>query len=150
MPQSLSQVLIHLVFSTKDRAPFLTGSIGTDTHAYLATVARDMNCQCYRVGGVSDHVHLAVRLSRTTTQSKLVEQLKISSSRWLKQQHPDLYAFAWQRGYGVFSVSPRNLDALLLYIDNQEEHHKTVSFQEEYRRFLDRYQIPYDEQYVWD
>ncbi len=150
MPQSLSLLLIHVIFSVKDRAPMLGVTIRPALHAYLATVARNADCECYRVGGVADHVHLAVRQSRTVTVAKLVEVLKTSSSKWLKSQSPDLTGFSWQRGYGVFSVGPANLDDLRLYIDNQEEHHRTRTFQEEYRNFLTKYGIEYDERYVWD
>ncbi len=150
MPQSLSYLLTHIVFSTKDRVPVLNAAVRPALHAYLATVARNADCECFRAGGVADHVHLAIRLSRTLTMAKLVEELKTSSSKWLKTQTPELAIFAWQRGYGAFSVGPSDLDALLLYIDNQEEHHRTRTFQDEYRAFLTKYGIEYDERYVWD
>jgi putative transposase len=150
MPQSLSYLLIHIVFSTKDRAPFLNPEVRPALHAYLATVSRNANCECYRVGGVADHVHLAIRLSRNTTIAHLIEELKISSSKWLKTQSPALAQFAWQNGYGVFSVGPSDLETLRAYIDKQEEHHRTHTFQEEYRTFLKRYGVEYDERYVWD
>ena len=150
MPQSLSFLLIHVVFSTKDRAPDLDPAIRPALYAYLATVARNAGCECYRVGGVADHVHLAIRFSRTLTTAKLVEELKTASSKWLKTQSPALAAFGWQRGYGAFSVSASDLEALRQYIDNQEEHHRKRTFQEEYRAFLAKYGIEYDERYVWD
>ena len=150
MPQSLAFLLIHIVFSTKNRAPVLDAAVRPALHAYLATVARNMDCECYRAGGVDDHVHLAIRLSRIVTVAKLVEELKTSSSKWLKTQSPALATFAWQRGYGAFSVRPSGLDALRHYIDTQEEHHRKRTFQEEYRTFLTQYGIEYDERYVWD
>ena len=150
MPQSLSYLLTHIVFSTKDRTPVLDATVRTALHAYLATVARKVDCECFRVGGVADHVHLAVRLSRTLTMAKLIEELKTSSSKWLKIQSPALASFAWQRGYGAFSVGPSDLNALLHYIDTQEEHHRARTFQDEYRAFLTKYGIEYDERYVWD
>ncbi len=150
MPQSLSFLLVHLVFSTKNRAPVLDAGTRPALHAYLASVTRNDGCDCYRVGGVADHVHLAVRLARTITTAALVEDIKTSSSKWLKTQSPALAAFSWQRGYGAFSVGPADLDALTHYIDNQEEHHRTRTFQEEYRAFLAKYGIEYDERYVWD
>src|ERR1700722_14829063 len=133
MPQSLSLVLTHLIFSTKDRAPVLKSDI--EIHPYLAGVVRGIGCECFRVGGVVDHVHLAIGLSRTMAIAKLVEELKTSSSKWMKTQSPRLKDFAWQRGYGVFSVAPSDLDAVTQYIDRQEEHHRKASFQEEYRAF---------------
>jgi REP element-mobilizing transposase RayT len=149
MPQSLSLVVIHVIFSTKERHP-----LGPDTrpklHAYLATVARNAGCECHRAGGVADHVHLAIRLSRTLTIADLVENLKTSSSKWLKTQSAGLAAFSWQRGYGSFSVGPADLESLCAYIDNQEEHHRTRTFQEEYRMFLKKYGVEYNETYVWD
>ena len=150
MPQSLSYLLVHIVFSTKDRASLLTPEIRPDLYAYLSTVARNVGCECYRVGGVTDHVHLAIRLSRTITIAHLVEELKTSSSKWLKTQLPALAQFAWQNGYGAFSVGPSDLEALRKYIDTQEEHHRTHTFQEEYRAFLKRYGVEFDERYIWD
>ena len=150
MPQSLDNVLLHLVFSTKNRSPCLGASVRPALHAYLATVARNAGCECPRVGGMADHIHLAIQFSRTNTLASLVEELKTSSSKWLKTQSPDLSGFAWQRGYGVFSVGPSALDALLAYIDNQQEHHRIRTFQEEYRAFLTKYGVAYDERHVWD
>lgn len=150
MPQSLSHVILHLIFSTKDRHAWLGPDLRPALHAYLATVARNSGCECHRVGGVADHVHLALRFSRTLTIAALVEGLKTSSSKWLKTQSSDLGSFAWQRGYGVFSVGPSDLNALMNYIDHQEEHHRTRTFQEEYRAFLTKYGVAYDERYAWD
>ena len=150
MPQSLDKVLLHLVFSTKDRFPCLGASVRPALHAYLATVSRNAGCECPRAGGVADHVHLAIQFPRTMTIAVLVEELKTASSKWLKTQAPELSGFAWQRGYGVFSVGPSDLDALLAYIDRQEEHHRTRTFQDEYRAFLTKYRVEYDEWYAWD
>ena len=150
MPQSLSNIMVHIVFSTKDRTACFDDAIRPRLHAYLASVARESGCECPRVGGTEDHVHLAVQMSRTLTIAKLVEVVKTSSSKWLKSQSPNLAKFAWQRGYGAFSVGPTDLDALLAYIDNQGEHHRTRTFQEEYRGFLKKYAVAFDERYVWD
>ncbi|MBN2234296.1 MAG: IS200/IS605 family transposase [Opitutales bacterium] len=139
-----------MVFSTKERYPFLDQVIRPKLHTYLATVTRNAGCEAYRVGGVADHVHLAIRLSRTVSVAKLVETLKSASSKWLKTQSPSLTAFSWQRGYGCFSVGPLDLDALKAYIDNQVEHHTTRTFQDEYRMFLKKYEVMFDEAYVWD
>lgn len=150
MPQSLSLLIIHIVFSTKNRAPVLDATVRPALHAYLATVAQNYSGECYRVGGVADHIHLAVRLSRTITVANLVEELKTSSSKWLKTQSPDLAGFSWQRGYGAFSAGPAHLEDLLRYIDRQDEHHRDQNFQNEYLGFLKKYGIEYDEQYLWD
>lgn len=145
MSQSLSLIVVHLIFSTKNREPLLKPEI--PIHAYLATVARNAGCDCYRVGGIADHVHIALRLSRTVTVAKLVEELKTSSSKWLKTQ--SIPNFAWQSGYGAFSVGPSDLDALTRYIDSQPEHHRKVSYQDEYRAFLAKYNIEFDERFIW-
>jgi REP element-mobilizing transposase RayT len=150
MPQSLDAIVLHVIFSTKDRAACLGPAVRPGLHAYLATVAREFGCTCPRVGGVADHVHLAIGLSRTQTVAALVEELKTTSSRWLKGQSPALSNFAWQRGYGVFSVSPSDLPALIGYIDAQDEHHRNKTFQDEYRAFLRKYRVAFDERYVWD
>jgi REP element-mobilizing transposase RayT len=150
MPQSLSYLLIHVIFSTKDRVPLIAEAIRPRLHAYLATVARNSDCECFCVGGVADHVHLAIRLPRTLAVADLLEELKTSSSKWLKTQSPLLQTFSWQRGYAAFSVGPSDLEPLRRYIQRQEEHHRKQTFQEEYRAFLNRYGIEFDERYVWD
>lgn len=117
----------------------------------MAVVTRELNgCECYRVGGVEDHVHLAVRLSRTTTVAELVEHVKTTSSRWMKHQGQELTSFTWQKGYAAHSAYYPHLDRLLAYIDRQEEHHRNRSFQKEYLAILDDHGIEYDERYVWD
>jgi REP element-mobilizing transposase RayT len=150
MPQSLSRLLVHLVFSTKNRAPFLTLDIQAEVHAYLAVVLRENDCPSLQIGGTEDHVHVLFALSRTLTVAQVVEKLKTSSSKWLKTKGPSFADFHWQSGYGVFSVSQSDADAVIQYIRGQAEHHRKMSFQNEYRLFLDRYQVDYDERYMWD
>jgi REP element-mobilizing transposase RayT len=150
MPQSLSLVIVHVIFSTKDREPWIDPSMRPRLHAYLATVARDMGCEAYRVGGVADHVPLALTLPRTVTQSDLVKHLKTVSNHWLGNQAQHYAGFAWQRGYGIFSIGKSQLGDLVKYIDDQESHHKRRTFQDEFREFLKRYDVHYDEAYVWD
>jgi REP element-mobilizing transposase RayT len=150
MPQSLSQVIVHIVFSTKDRYRWLDDTIASRMHAYLATICRDCSSEAYRVGGVADHVHLAVRLGRTVTQAQLIEKMKTASSSWIKKQKDTYQRFHWQRGYGAFSIGFSQLETLIEYIDTQAEHHRARTFQEEYRQFLRKYRIPFDEHYVWD
>jgi len=150
MPQSLSNVLIHLIWSTKDRRPWLLADLRTKTHAFLAGTVRQCGCEAFRVGGVADHVHLATRLSRTQSVADLVKEVKTASSKWLKSEGTKFSEFSWQQGYGAFSIGMSQKDALLQYIDEQEEHHRSQSFQDEYRQFLEKYAIEYDERYVWD
>ncbi|MGJ8672807.1 IS200/IS605 family transposase [Rubritalea sp.] len=148
MSQSLSKVVIHLVFSTKERSPSINDQIKSRLHAYLASLARDHGWECYRVGGVADHVHLALLQPRTCELAELVGHIKRQSTLWLKRE--GIEVFQWQRGYGAFSVSPCSLSDLLDYIDRQEEHHMKLSFQEEYLKILKKYQMEYDETYLWD
>jgi putative transposase len=150
MPQSLSNILVHIVFGTKNRVSHFDTEIAKELHLYLATVARNTGSDCLLVGGVTDHVHLAIRLSRTATVAKLVETLKTASTKWLKAKCPNLATFAWQCGYGAVSRSPGELQGLLRYISGQEEHHRTVSFEEEYRALLMENGIEFDERYMWD
>jgi len=148
MPQTLSFNLVHIIFSTKDRRPLITETCEAELHAYLAGVARKLGCECFRAGGVADHVHLAVRLAPTKNAAKIVSEIKTSSSAWMKTQ--GVGHFAWQRGYGLFSVGPADLGALLGYIDAQKEHHRKRSFQDEMRVFFEKYHVAFDERYVWD
>jgi len=150
MPQSLARILVHLIFSTKNRDPVLTPEIRFELHPYLAGVLQEDGCPSLQVGGVEDHVHLLLGLSRTRTVAQMVENVKTCSSKWMKTQGAAFSAFHWQAGYGAFSVSQSNADAVIQYIKNQEEHHRKMTFQEEYRRFLKLYKISYDEEYVWD
>lgn len=150
MSQSLSCILIHLVFSTKDRKPWLKESIRAEAHAFLAGCVRKLECEAFRVGGVDDHVHLAVRLSRTLAVADLTKEIKSASSKWIKSQSPSLGEFSWQKGYGAFSLGMSQKNALLHYIENQESHHRKETFQEEFRAFLKKYEVEYDERYVWD
>jgi putative transposase len=150
VPQSLSKVIIHFIFSTKDRHPWLGVDIRPRVHAYLATICRDVGAEVLRVGGVADHVHVVTTLPRTLSQAEMLESIKKKSSKWIKGLSPDYRAFYWQRGYAAFSVSPSQIEALLTSVGSQEEHHRSRSFQEEYREFLRKHHVQYDERYVWD
>ncbi len=150
MPQSLSRILVHLVFSTKNREPFLTPGVQAELHPYVAGAFANLECPSLRVGGVEDHIHVLFGLSRTRTVADIVEAVKTGSSKWLKTKGPQFAGFHWQSGYGAFSVSQSDAEKVIEYIRNQAEHHRKTTFQEEYRRFLERYQISYDERYVWD
>jgi REP element-mobilizing transposase RayT len=151
MPQSLTNLLIHLIFSTKDRRPFLSDPhLLSELHHYLGGIVNHHGGNSIIVGGVADHVHLLLVLPKTMTVSDLVRELKRASSLWLKPRDPSLNDFSWQGGYGAFSVGQGETDAVRTYIANQAEHHRKRSFQEEYRAFLNKYGIAYDERYVWD
>ena len=151
VPQSLSKILVHTIFSTKDRRPFLRDkSTRDELHRYMGSILTNLNCQPIIVGGVEDHVHLLCALSRTCDAAEMVKEVKRGSSLWLKSKSPGLAEFAWQNGYGIFSIGFSQIDEVRKYIAGQEEHHRTVTFQDELRGFLRRYEIAYDERYVWD
>ncbi len=151
MPQSLSVVHIHLVFSTKNRVPYLRAAdLRAEMHAYLGGVSATFDCPPILVGGTEDHVHLLCRLGRTKSQSDWVKEIKRVSSTWIKKRESQMRDFAWQAGYGAFSVSASNVKKVQAYIAGQEEHHRKVSFQDEYRAFLRKHGIEWDERYVWD
>ena len=150
MPQSLSAVYIHLVFSTKNREPFLCDEqVRASLHAELGGISKKLECPPIITGGVEDHIHLLARFGRTITQAEWVKELKRVSNLWMKEQF-HLPAFEWQAGYADFSVSQSNLEQLKRYIVNQEEHHKKRSFQDEVRELLRRHRMEWDERYVWD
>ena len=150
MPQSLSKVILHIIFSTKDREPWLDSDARPRMHAYLATVCRDLGADLAHVGGVADHVHVVITLPRTISQAQLIEHIKKVSSKWMKTLEARYRGFFWQRGYGVFSVSPSQLEAVRQCVETQPEHHRTRTFQEEYRELLRRHGVDFDERYVWD
>lgn len=151
MPQSLSTVYLHLTFSTKGRVPFLTDTgLRSELHAYLGGVSREADCPAVIVGGVADHVHVLGRLGRSISQADWVKEIKRVSSTWIKGHAPRMDEFAWQAGYGVFSVSVSNLETVRTYIAEQEEHHRRLSFQDEYRALLRKHGQAWDERYVWD
>lgn len=150
MPQSLSNVLLHIVFSTKNRQPWIDAEIEQELFPYLATICNELGCPAHKIGGADDHVHIACSLSRTVEISKLLATIKANSSRWIKSKGPRFEHFAWQNGYGAFSVGQSQLEPLRMYIAGQREHHRRESFQDEFRKLLAKYQVEYDERYVWD
>ena len=151
MPQSLAKVLIHIIFSTKDRYPFLIDhAIRSEMHAYLGGACKGLGCPVLIVGGVADHVHIFCSLTRNYSIAKVLADVKRESSKWVKTKGTILRKFAWQNGYGLFSVGQSQIEDVRRYIREQEEHHLTKTFQEEYREFLEKYEVEYDERYVWD
>jgi len=151
MPQSLSSVFLHIVFSTKERFPFLADAdVRRQVHSFLGGIAKNLDCQPILIGGLSDHVHILLQLGRSISQAHLVKELKRGSNLWFQERFPHITKFAWQAGYGVFSVSTSNLEAFRTYIANQSEHHAKVSFQDEFRAFLEKHGVAFDEQYLWD
>jgi putative transposase len=150
MSQSLSSILVHVVFSTKNREPFITPIIEAELHPYMATIFHELKSPSLAIDGTSDHVHMLFSLARVMTVADLVEELKTSTSKWIKTKGKEFRNFPWQRGYGAFSIGQSNVEVLKRYIRNQKAHHRRVTFQDEYRKFLKSYGIDYDERYVWD
>jgi len=150
MSQSLSNVLLHIIFSTKNRYPFIEEDIETELYAYLTSVFASCGSYVHKIGGVNDHIHLFVTLPRTLAISELLEVSKKNSSKWIKTKGQKYINFSWQKGFGAFSVSASQFDAVVKYIEKQKEYHKIITFQDEYRKFLKLNKIPYDERYVWD
>lgn len=151
MSQSLAKILVHTVFSTKDRRPFLNDrAVREELHRYLGGILLNLHCQPIIVGGVEDHVHLLSTLGRTCQAADLVKEVKRGSSLWIKTKKSDLQDFSWQNGYGIFSIGFSQIETVRQYIANQENHHRKISFQDEFRALLKRYEIDFDERYVWD
>ena len=150
MPQSLSSILIHLIFSTKNREPFLTPEIDAELYPYLASIFKAMQSPALIINGASDHVHSLFSLSRIVTIADIVEEVKTESSKWIKTKGRGFRHFYWQNGYGAFSIGQSQVPTVKRYIRRQKEHHRRVTFQDEYRKFLKAYEVEYDERYVWD
>jgi REP element-mobilizing transposase RayT len=150
MPQSLSSILIHLIFSTKHREPLITPQIESELHPYMAKIFRALKSPALAIDGTRDHIHSLFALSRVITVADLVEEVKTESSKWIKTKGPEFKNFNWQSGYGAFSIGQSQVVAVRRYIQSQKRHHRRVTFQDEFRKFLKRYQIDYDERYVWD
>ena len=150
MGQSLVKNYIHIVFSTKHRKPLINEKIEEELHSYLGGICNKLDCQVIIVGGFTDHIHILCMLSKKITLSKLLEELKTHSSKWIKTKGNEFINFYWQNGYGAFSVNPSEVEIVKKYIANQKEHHGKKTFQMEYKAFLDKYEAEYDERYVWD
>ena len=150
MPQSLVYNYTHIIFSTKDRYPFIDKQISTELFNYLGGACRELECKPIIVGGHDDHVHLVVLLSQKIALMKLMETIKSHSSKWIKTKGNKYEKFFWQKGYGAFSINPTQIDIVCQYVKEQSMHHQSKSFKEEYIAFLKKYNVKYDERYVWD
>ena len=149
MAQTFTNLLTHIIFSTKDRAPNIRRELRPDLHAYLGGIIRNLDGQALLVNGPADHVHLLAWLPPTLAIAEALRVLKANSSRWVHQTYPGQRAFAWQAGFGAFSVSQSQAPSELKYIRDQERHHRRKAFQEEFLTFLKRNRIAYDERYIW-
>ena len=149
MANTYTSFYYHVVFSTKNRVGWIKPEIEERVWAYIGGVARKHKLTALQVGGMEDHIHALVLAPPTLAPSQIAQYLKGDSSKWMHEEFPDLRAFAWQEGYGAFTVSRSNLPEVIAYIQNQRKHHQTRTFQEEYREFLQKHGIEYDEQYMW-
>ena len=145
MSQSLSSILIHLVFSTKNREPFITERIEPELHPYMAKIFRALKSPSLLINGTTDHIHILFALGRTITVADLVEEVKTDSSKWIKTKDREFKNFHWQAGYGAFSIGQSNVETLKRYIQRKKKYHQRVTFQDEYRKFLHSYHVDYDE-----
>ena len=149
MPQSFACLHYHLIFSTKGRVPLLLGDLPDRLYAYVGGILRNENGSLLAAGGMPDHVHLLVSLSRESSVSDVLRQVKSSSSRWIHETIPGLRGFAWQAGYAAFAVSYSHVGTVKQYIGTQADHHRTVTFQEEYLEFLRRHDLEFEERHLW-
>lgn len=150
MPQSLAKLYTHLVFSTKGRTDTLPKQHLDDVHAYVAAILNDMKCPAIAVGGTANHIHILYVQNRTIAPADVVRTVKANSSKWINEKNGKFNPFAWQDGYGMFSISNSHVDAVKHYISNQEEHHRHATFEDEFRRICAMYGVGLDERYVWD
>jgi putative transposase len=150
MGQSLVKNYLHIVFSTKHRNQLIDSEIEVELHSYLGGICNKLECQVIKVGGFTDHIHILCMLSKKIPLMKLLEELKSHSSKWIKTKGDQYRNFYWQDGYGAFSVNPAEVDVVINYITNQKEHHSKKTFKKEFTAFLKKYEVEYDERYVWD
>lgn len=149
MPQSLAQILVHIVFSTKNRERILADADRDELHAYIGGICQNLSGTLLKAGSVADHIHLLAAHPRTCSPAEFIESLKTGSSKWLKTKGARYAGFHWQGGYGMFSISPSHRRVVEAYLTGQEEHLRTVTFQDEYRKLCRKYGIALDERYVW-
>ena len=150
MAQSLAKNLVHIIFSTKNRQPLIAPSVQDDLKAYLVGTLANLDSPSIETNCTEDHVHILCTISKNHSLAAILEELKKSSSKWVKGKGSEFEEFYWQSGYGAFSVSQSNVESVRRYIRDQQQHHREMTFEEELRRFLEKHQIKFDERYVWD
>src|SRR5580700_9376598 len=150
MPQSLAKNLIHLVFATKNREPILTEPVREPLCAYASAVLRDLDSHVIAMSAWHDHVHILFVLSKNHSLAQIVMEVKRATSKWIKTQGKEFAGFHWQSGYGAFSIGQSGVEEVKTYIANQAKHHRVKRFEEEFRSFLKRYQVEFDERYLSD
>jgi REP element-mobilizing transposase RayT len=150
MPHTYTDLLIHYIFSTKERAPVIDADMREKLLPYLGGIIKELRASPLAINAVADHIHILIRMPSDVAPADMMRVVKANSSRWVHEQWPARESFGWQIGYGAFSVSESNADQVKEYIARQEEHHRRMTFQEEFVAFLKRHQIQYDPRYVWE
>ena len=150
MSHTYTKLLTHIIFSTKHRFPFIDPELGSRLFPYMGGIIRKLEGWPILINGIPDHVHILASLPPKLAVSDVLRTVKANSSLWIHEQFSSLEKFGWQTGFGAFSVSHRDLDIVRTYIANQEEHHRHITFQEEFLKLLKEYEIEYDERYIWD
>jgi putative transposase len=150
MPQSLVKILVHIVFSTKNRADLILPKIENDLYSYINGIVENNKSKLILANGTTNHVHLLVSLGKTIDISELVGDIKRDSSKWVKEKSKNFQNFYWQEGYGAFSIGQSQISDVMKYIANQKEHHQKKDFKDEFRALLRKYEVEYDERYIWD
>jgi REP element-mobilizing transposase RayT len=149
MGQSLIRNYVHIIFSTKNRLRYIKEDRKEIIFSYIGALCNKKKCQVLRVGGYEDHIHILCLLDKNITLVDLIRFIKTNSSRWIKGKFPEINSFAWQEGYGSFSINPQQIELVIEYIDKQKIHHGKVTFEGEYLAFLKKYNIDYDERFIW-
>jgi putative transposase len=149
MATTLTKILVHFIFSTKLREPFITPDIEPRLHAYMRGISKNCDSPVFIMNGMPDHVHMLISVGKRISCADLMEAVKKDSSRWIKEQGPEFQRFHWQEGYAGFSLGESGIDQVCRYIQNQKKHHSRTTFQEELLMFLKKYKIDYDERYLW-
>ncbi len=149
MASTFTSILLHIVFSTKDRANLIAPAIESKLHHYIGGIVSNLDCRLLEIGGTANHVHLLVSMAKSITVVALLEVVKKESSKWVKTQGSQFGCFYWQEGYGAFSIGQSGVEGLRSYVTNQKVHHEAVSFEEELLALLKKYNIPFDERYIW-
>jgi len=150
MAHSYVSCLMHYVFSTKERQKLVTPALQERLYPYMGGIARELKMKAIAIGGALDHMHILLSLASTMSIAKAIQLIKGNSSKWIHETFPDLRRFEWQEGYGAFSIGVSQMDATVKYIENQTEHHRRKTFQEEFIQFLEKHGIDYDPRYIWD